>query len=76
MTFGRHPSTVCREIKRNKYPQAKIYTFHWALEILKWRKRRIAATKHETIYRFIYADKSLFCSLRLALGFIILVKRG
>ena len=31
---GRHPSTICREIKRNKYRQAKIYTYHWALEIL------------------------------------------
>jgi len=101
-TLGRHPSTICREIKRNKYPQAKIYTLHWALEILKWRKRRIAATKyrklneavetmilklirqylspeqvsgylkqhhqiaisHETIYRFIYADKARHQALK------------
>lgn len=92
----RHPSTICREIKRNKYRQCKIYTYHWALEILKWRKRRVAKTKHcklnqtkknmieqlircylspeqvsgylkthhgisishETIYRYIYSDKS------------------
>ncbi len=100
--LGRHPSTICREIKRNKYPQAKTYTFHWALDIVRWRKRRVAATRyrklnesveamivklirqylspeqvsgylkqhhqiaisHETIYRFIYADKTLHESLK------------
>ena len=102
VALGRHPSTVCREIKRNKYPQAKIYTYHWALEKLKWRKYFTAQTKcrkltkdiegmilkliqqylspeqvsgylkihhqihisHETIYRFIYADKARHQSLR------------
>lgn len=48
-TLKRSPSTICREIKRNKYRQAKIYTYHWALEILKWRKRRVAKTKHRKI---------------------------
>ena len=100
--LGRHPSTIGRKIKRNKYPQAKIYPLHWALEILKWRKRRVATTKyrklnesvetmilklirqylspdqvsgylkqhhqiaisHETIYRFIYADKARHQSLK------------
>ena len=100
--LGRHPSTIGREIKRNKYPQAKIYTFHWALEILKWRKRSVTASKHrklnesvesmilqlirqylspeqvsgylkkhhqiaishETIYRFVYADKARHHSLK------------
>jgi IS30 family transposase len=98
----RHPSTICREIKRNKYPQCKIYTYAWALEILKWRKRRVAESKyrklneeietmilkliqqylspeqvsgylkrhhqitisHETIYRFIYADKARHQALK------------
>lgn len=101
-TLCRHPSTICREIKRNKYRQAKIYTYHRALEILKRRKRRVANTKcrklnneveslilkliqqylspeqvsgylklhhgislsHETIYRFIYADKTRHQTLK------------
>ena len=25
--LGRHPSTISREIKRNKYPQAHTYTY-------------------------------------------------
>jgi len=29
--LGRHPSTICREIKRNTFAQAKIYTYYWAL---------------------------------------------
>jgi IS30 family transposase len=100
--LGRHPSTICREIKRNKYPRCHMYTYHWALEIVKWRKRRVARTKyrklnpeleellltllqqylspeqvggylkmhhdislsHETIYRFIYADKARHQTLR------------
>ncbi len=100
--LGRHPSTICREIKRNKYRQAKIYTYYWALEKLKWRKRQVAGTKyrklnknvetmilkliqqylspeqvsgylkkhhqifisHETIYRFIYADKARHLALK------------
>ena len=102
VTLGRHPSTICREIKRNKYPQAKFYTYYWALEKLKWRKYFTAQTKyrkltkniedmilklvqqylspeqvsgylkihhqihisHETIYRFIYADKARHQALR------------
>ena len=93
--LNRSPATICREIKRNKYPQAKIYTYHWAQQIVKFRKQRVARTKsrkmtpdietqiktlirqylspeqvsgylkihhdisisHETIYRYIYADK-------------------
>ena len=102
LALRRHPSTICREIKRNKYPQTKIYTYYWALEKLKWRKRRVAGTKyrklnknvetmilkliqqylspeqvsgylkkhhqifisHETIYRFIYADKVRHLALK------------
>ena len=44
-TLGRSPSTICREIKRNKYNSAKIYTYAWALDIVRWRKRRVARTK-------------------------------
>jgi len=95
LALKRSPSTICREIKRNKIKSAKIYTFYYALEILGRRKKRIAKTKHrklnqdnskmieqlllcylspeqisgyllkhhdisishETIYRYIYADK-------------------
>ncbi len=102
LALKRHPSTICREIKRNTYRQAKMYTYHWALEILKWRKRRVSDTKcrklndeieslilkllqqylspeqvsgylkrhhgiaisHETIYRFIYADKARHLALK------------
>jgi IS30 family transposase len=102
LALRRHPSTICREIKRNKYAQAKIYTYPWALEILKRRQHRVAKTKcrklneevetmilklirqylspeqvsgylklhhqlsisHETIYRFIYADKARHQALR------------
>ncbi len=100
--LGRDPSTIYREVKRNKYPQCKIYTYHWALDIVKWRKYFTAKTKHrkmneeiegmilkliqqylspeqvsgylklhhqisishETIYRFIYADKSRYEALK------------
>ena len=47
--LGRHPSTISREIKRNKYPQPKIYTLHLALEIFKWGKRRVATTKYRKL---------------------------
>jgi len=48
-TLGRPPSTIYREIKRNKYASCKIYTYYWALHILKWRKIRLAATKHKKV---------------------------
>jgi len=94
--LGRSPSTICREIKRNRYPNTKMYTFHWAEQIVRHRKQRLALRKHsklnkalrnqieslikeylspeqvsgylkrhhnidishETIYRYIYADKA------------------
>ena len=43
--LGRHPSTICREIKRNMYAQCRIYTYYWALQILKFRKRRLNRNK-------------------------------
>jgi len=49
LTLKRSPSTICREIKRNKYKSAKIYTYHWALEILGRRKKRVAKTKHRKL---------------------------
>jgi len=101
-TLGRSPSTICREIKRNRVQGSKMYTYYWALEVLKWRKRRLARKKHrrldlsvtflieqlirlylspeqvsgylkkhhdieishETIYRYIYADKERHKTLK------------
>lgn len=37
--LGRHPSTLSREVRRNTYPQCHMYTYHWAKEIVKHRKR-------------------------------------
>ncbi|MFV2058395.1 MAG: IS30 family transposase [Thiohalomonadales bacterium] len=100
--LGRSPSTICREIKRNRYGNTKMYTYHWALEIIRNRKRRVARTKHrkldqgltekieqliqcylspeqvsgylsehheisishETIYRYIYANKERHMKLK------------
>ena len=39
--LGRHPSSICRELKRNKYTQCHMYTYHWAKEIVKYRKQRV-----------------------------------
>jgi len=55
LVLERDPSTICREIKRNKIRSAKIYTYYWALEILKWRKRRVARTKHRKLNQGITA---------------------
>jgi len=58
LVLKRSPSTICREIKRNKYGSAKIYTYHWALEILKWRKRRVAKTKHRKSVLVTVVDRT------------------
>lgn len=42
--LGRHPSTICRELKRNTYTQCHMYTYHWAMQIVKHRKPR--ANRH------------------------------
>ena len=47
--LGRHPSTICRELKRNKYPQCHMYTYHWALQIVKHRKQRANRHKHRKL---------------------------
>ena len=39
LALGRHPSTISREVRRNKYPQCHIYTYHWAMVIWKHRKQ-------------------------------------
>jgi len=102
IALKRDPSTICREIKRNKIKSAKIYTYYYALQILARRKKRVARTKHrklnkdnsqmieqllrcylspeqvsgylskhhdisishETIYRYIYADKARHLELK------------
>ena len=94
----RSPSTISREVRRNKFLRAKIYTYHWAKFLVSFRKQRVAqnaaerqrklipeieaqieeligqylspeqvsgylkkhhniSISHETIYRYIYADK-------------------
>ena len=47
--LNRSPSTICREIKRNKYPHASYYNYRWALTKLKYRKQRLAQTKHRKV---------------------------
>jgi len=47
--LGRHPATICREIKRNKYARCHIYTYHWALQILKYRKQRANRQKYRKL---------------------------
>ncbi len=48
-TLGRHPSTVCRELKRNTYPQCHMYTYHWALQIVHHRKQCTRRHKHRKL---------------------------
>ncbi|MEE8124285.1 MAG: IS30 family transposase, partial [Nitrospirales bacterium] len=47
--LGRHPSTVCRELKRNTYVQCHMYTYHWALQIVKHRKHRANQHKYRKL---------------------------
>lgn len=47
--LGRSPSTISREIKRNKYPQCHLYTYHWAMEIWQRRKRCGHKNKHRKL---------------------------
>ncbi|PCI72717.1 MAG: hypothetical protein COB38_03455 [Gammaproteobacteria bacterium] len=46
IALKRSPSTICREIRRNRYGNTKMYTYHWALEIVRNRKWRVSRTKH------------------------------
>ena len=47
--LGRHPSTLCRELKRNTYPQCHMYTYHWAKQIVKDRKYCANQYKHRKL---------------------------
>jgi len=49
----RSPSTICRELKRNKYPERLKYHYHDALRIVRSRKRKVIATKARKITREI-----------------------
>jgi len=44
--LGRHPSTICGELKHNTYVQCHMYTYHWAKQIVKYRKAR--ANRHKS----------------------------
>ena len=48
-TLGRHPSTLCRELKRNTYAQCHFYTYHWAMQIVTHRKHRANRQKYRTL---------------------------
>ena len=37
--LDRSPSTICREMQRNMWPSAKLYTFEWAKHFVRCRKR-------------------------------------
>ncbi len=50
--LGRHPSTICRELKRNTYAQCHMYTYYWARQIVKYRKAD--ANQHK--YRKLTAE--------------------
>lgn len=41
IALGRHPSTICREVKRNTYRRCHMYTYHWALQIVRYRQQRV-----------------------------------
>ena len=47
--LDRSPSTICREIRRNKHRSAKIYTYELAVQILRWRKQRTSHQKHRKL---------------------------
>lgn len=47
--LGRHPSTICRELKRNTYAQCHMYTYHWAMQIVKFRKHHANQQKYRKL---------------------------
>ncbi len=47
--LGRHPSTLCRELKRNTYAQCHFYTYHWAMQIVKHRQHRANRQKYRKL---------------------------
>ena len=36
--LGRHPSTISREVRRNKFRHCPMYTYHWAMQLWRFRK--------------------------------------
>ncbi len=55
--LGRHPSTICRELKRNRYAQCQMYTYHWASQIMKHSKP--------------HANRHKYCKLNAAIAPLI-----
>lgn len=47
IALDRDPSTISREIRRNRPAQAKIYTYYWAVQLCKYRKRRANKMKYK-----------------------------
>ena len=47
--LNRSPSTISRELKRNKWPSAYLYTYDWALQFVRWRKRFAATKKYRKL---------------------------
>ncbi len=38
-SLGRHPSTICHELKQNTYARCHMHTYDWARQIVQARKR-------------------------------------
>jgi len=49
MRLGRHPSTITREMKRNMWPSATLYTYEWALYFTRLRKHFKATQCHRKL---------------------------
>jgi len=47
--LGRSPSTIGREMRRNMWPSAYLYTYDWAMYFVRQRKRRANACKHHKL---------------------------
>ncbi len=47
--LDRHPSTICRELKRNTYAQCHMYTYYWARQIVTYRKAHANRLKYRKL---------------------------
>ena len=47
--LGRHPSTICRELKRNTYARCQMYTYAKAIQIVRHRKHRVNQRKYRKL---------------------------
>jgi IS30 family transposase len=45
----RSPSTIGREMRRNMWPSAHLYTYDWAMYFARQRKRRVIACKYRKL---------------------------